>query len=101
MWVFICVLEVKTTKVDDHHFTHCTWFSDRIEERTNKEPHCTCIMYIQWLNSYLKVKSVKEIEIAFLTIRCCMANDTGIISVLKVVGNGSCRFLPLISMSVS
>lgn len=30
-----------------------------------------------------------------------MANDMGIIGVLKVVGNGSCRFLPLISMSVS
>lgn len=46
MWVFICGLEVKTTKVDDHHFTQCTCFSDRIEERTNKEPHYTCIMHI-------------------------------------------------------
>lgn len=46
---FICGLEVKTTKVDDHQFTQCTCFSDRFEERTNKKPHCTCIMYIQWL----------------------------------------------------
>lgn len=30
-----------------------------------------------------------------------MVNDMGIISVLKVVGNGSCRFFLLISMLVS
>lgn len=38
MWVFICGLEVKTTKVDNHHFSQCTCFSDRFEERTNKKP---------------------------------------------------------------
>lgn len=37
MWLFICGLEVKTTKVDDHQFTQCTCFSDRFEERTNKK----------------------------------------------------------------
>lgn len=34
--VFICGLEVKTTKVDNHQFTKSPYFSDGFEERTNK-----------------------------------------------------------------
>lgn len=77
-------------------------FQTELKKEPTKNPTARALcIFNGYENSYLKVKSVKEIEIAFLTIRCCMANDTGIISVLKVVGNWSCRFLPLISMSVS
>lgn len=46
MWVFICGLEVKTTKVDDHHFTQCTCFSDRFEERINNNKKPLHVHYV-------------------------------------------------------
>lgn len=66
--VFICGLEVKTTKVDNHQFNQLKAhiFQTDLKKEPTKTPknHCMYIMNIQWLNSYLEVKSVKERGIA-------------------------------------